>query len=90
MLQRCKISFFCCNITTFFDTIFSFYDGKSPNKIKFSLLLNVTETQTPLEDDNMKCCPNGKVVDWLNYTSFLLLFSAQSTPAAKSDSTVHI
>ena len=27
MLQRCKISFFCCNITTFFDTIFSFYDG---------------------------------------------------------------
>ena len=53
MLQRCKISFFCCNITTFFDTIFSFYDGKTPNKIKFSLLLNVTETQTPLEDDNM-------------------------------------
>ena len=51
----------------------SFYDGKSPNKIKFSLLLNVTETQTPLEDYNMKCCPKEKEVDWLNYTSFLLL-----------------
>lgn len=36
--------------------------------------MNVTETQTPLEDDNMKCCSKEKEVDWLNYTSFLLLF----------------
>ena len=55
MLQRYRIFLNGCNITTFFNTIQSFFIGIPQKHIKTTFYLNVTEYQTPLEDVNMNC-----------------------------------
>ena len=51
MLQRYKIFLNGCNITTFFNTIHSFFCRKiTKNTLKTTFYLNVTKTKTLLED----------------------------------------
>ena len=50
MLQRYKIFLNGCNITTFFNTIQSFFIGIPQKHIKTTFYLNVTKTKTLLED----------------------------------------
>ena len=54
MLQRYKISFFCCNLTTFFGTIHSIFIKKPLKHIKTTFYLNITETITLLEGKRLR------------------------------------
>ena len=56
MLQRYKIFLNGCNITTFFNTIHSFFCRKiTKNTLKTTFYLNVTKTKTLLEDTFCHC-----------------------------------
>ena len=55
MLQRYKIFLNGCNITTFFNTIHSFFCRKiTKNTLKTTFYLNVTKTKTLLEDTKIE------------------------------------
>lgn len=55
MLQRYKIFLNGCNITTFFDTIQSFFLSEYHKKhIKTTFYLNVTKTKKLLEDTKIE------------------------------------
>ena len=55
MLQRYKIFLNGCNITTFLIQFSRFLSEYHKKHIKTTFYLNVTESQTPLEDVNMNC-----------------------------------
>lgn len=55
MRQRYKIFLNGCNITTFFNTIHSFFCRKiTKNTLKTTFYLNVTKTKTLLEDTKIE------------------------------------